>query len=64
METKSIRNNLLGILIPKINIFGINIWKLAYYERKPTNSILAQTKSATYKNFQAREKTITSSSSS
>ena len=41
-ETISIRNNLLGILIP-------NEWE-------PTKSILAQVKSATYKNIQARKK--------
>ena len=53
-ETTSIRNNLLGILIPKINIFGKK--KLACYELEPIKSILAPAKSATYKNFQARKK--------
>ena len=53
METTSIRNNLLGILIPKINIFGKK--KLACYEWEPTKSIFAQAKSATYKNLQARK---------
>ena len=42
-----------NILIPKINIFGNK--KLACYKWEPTKSILAQTKSATYKNHQARE---------
>ena len=53
-ETTSIRNNLLGILMPKINIFGKK--KLAYCEWEPTKSILAQVKSATYKILQARKK--------
>ena len=53
-ETTSIRNNLLGILIPKMNIFGKK--KLACYEWEPTKPILAQAKSATYKNFQASKK--------
>ena len=53
-ETTFIRNNLLGILIPKINIFGKK--KLACYEWEPTKSILAQTKSATYKKLQPRKK--------
>ena len=52
METTSIRNNLFGILIPKINLFGK---KLACYEWEPTKSILAPSKSATYKNLQARK---------
>ena len=52
-KTASIRNNLLGILIPEINIFGK---KLACYEWKPTKSILAQAKSATYKYLQTRKK--------
>ena len=50
-KTISIRNNLLGILIPKITIFGK---KLACYEWEPIKCILAQAKSATYKNLQAR----------
>ena len=54
METTSIRNNLLGILIPKINIFGKE--KLACYEWEPTKSIYAQAKSATNKNLQDRKK--------
>ena len=53
-EAISIRNNLLGILIPKINIFGKK--KLACYECEPTKSIHAQAKSATYKNLQTRTK--------
>ena len=53
-EATSIRNNLLRILIPKINIFGKK--KLACYEWEPTKSILAQAKSPTYKNLQARKK--------
>ena len=52
-ETTSIQNNLPGILIPEINIFGKK--KLACYEWEPTKSILAQAKSATYKNLQARK---------
>ena len=50
--TTSIRNNLLGILIPKINIF----WKrkLACYEWEPTNKVITTAKSVTYKNLQAR----------
>ena len=48
-----IRNNLLGIVIPKINIFGN---KLACYEWEPIECILAQAKSTTYKSFQARKK--------
>ena len=51
-ETTSIRNNLLEILIPKVNIFRKK--KLACHELEPT--ILAQAKSATYKNLQARKK--------
>ena len=53
-KTTSIRKNLLEILIPKINVCGKQ--KLACYEWEPTKSILAQAKSATYKNFQARTK--------
>ena len=53
MKTTSIKNNLLGILIPKIIIFGKK--KLACYEWEPTKSILAQERSATYKNLQARK---------
>ena len=52
-ETISIRNTLLEILIPKINIFGKK--KLACYEWEPTNSILARAKSATCKNLQAKK---------
>ena len=48
-EATSIRNNLFGILIPKTNIFRKR--KLTYYEWEPINSIVAQAKSATYKNF-------------
>ena len=50
--TTSIRNNLLGILIPKINIF----WKrkLACYEWEPTNQVITTAKLVTYKNLQAR----------
>ena len=50
--TTSIRNNLLGILIPKINIF----WKrkLACYEWEPTNKVITTAKSVSYKNLQAR----------
>ena len=44
-KTTSIRNNFLGILIPKINIFGKK--KLACYKWEPANSIVAQAKSAT-----------------
>ena len=51
-EAISIRNNLLGILIPKINIFGKK--KLTCYEWEPTKSIHAQAKFATYKNLQTR----------
>ena len=54
METTSTRNNLLEILIPKINIFGKK--KLACYEWEPTKSILAQAKSAACKNLKARKK--------
>ena len=43
-ETRVIRNNLLGILIPKINIFRK---KLACCEWEPIKCILAQAKSAT-----------------
>ena len=43
-ETRVIRNNLLGILIPKINTFTK---KLACCEWEPTKYILAQAKSAT-----------------
>ena len=53
-DTTSIRNNLLEILIPKINIFGNK--KLACYVWDPTKSILAQAKSATCKNLQDRKK--------
>ena len=53
-ETTSIRKNLLGILIPKVNIFGKK--KLACYEWEPTNTILTGANSATYKNLQARKK--------
>ena len=53
MKTTSIKNSLLGILIPKIIIFGKK--KLACYEWEPTKSILAQERSATYKNLQARK---------
>ena len=53
-ETTSIRNNLLGILIPEINIFGKK--KLSCYEWQPAKPILTQAKSATYKNLQARKK--------
>ena len=53
-ETVSIRNNLLGILIPQINIFGKK--KLACYEWEPAKSIHAQAKSPTYKNLQGRTK--------
>ena len=48
------KNNLLEILILKINIFRKK--KLAcykQYKQEPTNSILAQAKSATCKNLQA-----------
>ena len=48
-ETTSIRNNLLEILMPKKSM-------LACYKWEPTKSILAQAKSATYKNLQARKK--------
>ena len=47
-ETTSILDNLFGILIPKINMFGK---KLVCYEWKPTKCILAQEKPATYKNL-------------
>ena len=47
-EKTSIRKNLLGILVPKMNIFGK---KLAWYEWEPTRCILARVKSATYKKF-------------
>ena len=47
------RENILGILIPKINIFGKK--KLACYELEPKKFILAQAKSATYKTLQARK---------
>ena len=53
-EAISIRNNLLGILIPKINIFGKK--KLACYEWEPTKSIYPQAISGTYKNLQGRTK--------
>ena len=53
METTSVRNNLLGILIPKINVFRKN--KLACYEWEPTKALLTQAKSATYKNLQTRK---------
>ena len=53
-ETTSIRNNLAEIPTPKIKIFGKK--KLACYEYEPTKSILAQAKSAIYKNLQARKK--------
>ena len=53
-EATSTRNNLLGILIPKINTFGKK--KLACYEWESKRSILAQAKSARYKNLQARKK--------
>ena len=51
-ETIYIRNNLLGILIPKINIFGK---KLACSEWEPVKCILAQVKSTTYKKLQVRK---------
>ena len=54
METRFRRTNLLGILIPKINKFGKR--KLACYEWESTKSIVAQAKSETYKNLQARVK--------
>ena len=54
-ETACLSNNLLGILTPKINIFGKK--KLTCYEWELTKSILAQAKSATL-----WEKTTTSSS--
>ena len=49
------RNNLLVILMPKINIFGKK--KLACYEWEPTKSVFTQVKSATYRlgNLQARK---------
>ena len=53
-ETVSIRNNLLGIPIPQINIFGKK--KLACYEWEPAKSIHAQAKSAAYKNLQVGQK--------
>ena len=46
-EKSSIRNNTLGIPIPKINIFGKK--KLPCYEWEPPKPILAQAKSAAYK---------------
>ena len=46
-ETISMRNNLLGILMPKVNIFGKK--KLACSEWEPTKSVFAQVKSATYR---------------
>ena len=52
-ETTSIRNNLLGILIPKINIFGKK--KLACYEWELTKSIRAQAKSSHTKTFRLRK---------
>ena len=52
-ETISIRNNLLGILIPKINIFGKK--KLACYEWELTKSIRAQAKSPHTKTFRLRK---------
>ena len=55
-DATSIRNNLLRILIVQINIFGKK--KLACYEWEPTKSILAQAKSATYKNLQAGKKQL------
>ena len=52
-ETNFVRNNRFCLLIPKINTF----WKkkLACYERKPRKFILAQARSPTYKNLQARK---------
>ena len=41
------------ILIPKINVFGK---KLPCYEWEPLKFILAQVKSATYKNLHTRKK--------
>ena len=52
-EATSIGNNFLGILIPKINVFGK---KLPFYEWEPRKSILAQAKSATFKNLHTRKK--------
>ena len=54
-ETACLSNNFLGILTPKINIFGKK--KLACYEWELIKSILAQAKSATL-----WEKTTTRSS--
>ena len=44
------RNNLLGILIPKMKISGKK--KLACYEWEPIKSILTSAKSATYQKQQ------------
>ena len=60
-ETTSIRNNVLGILIPKKTTFGKK--KLGCYEWEPTNSIFVQSKSTTYKKLQARKKKQKTSSS-
>ena len=51
-EAISIRNNILGILMPKISIFGK---KLACYKWEPIKCILAQVKSTTYKKLQVRK---------
>ena len=52
-EATSIGNNFLGILIPKINVFGK---KSPCYECEPLKSLLAQAKPLTYKNLHKRKK--------
>ena len=51
-DTTSIRNNLLGILITKINIFGRR--KIQCYEWEPPKQVISHAKSVTYTNLKAR----------
>ena len=51
-DTTSIRNNLLGILITKINVFGRQ--KLKCYEWGPPKQVIAHAKSVTYTDLKAR----------
>lgn len=51
-DTTSIINNLLGILITKINIFGRR--KIQCYELEPPKQVISHAKSVTYTNLKAR----------
>ena len=51
-DTTTIRNNLIGILITKINIFGRR--KIQCYEWEPPKQVITHAKSVTYTTLKAR----------